>query len=294
MHQVFPASVVQRRLELLTGETLELRLVHSVDEYRQCEALQMKIWGADDIGKVPTLDLITAQENGGLVIGAFNQEQRLVGFVYSFPGLTPTRWLKQCSVIMGIDPAYQTYGIGYHLKLVQSEAVRAQGIDLITWTFDPLVSRNAHLNLTKLGAISKKYLTNLYGTGHGLNAGLETDRLLVEWHLAEEEPLLHKVVGAVELEGTLVNEVVMDATLGLPMNRSWKSDLEEETLLIQIPDDIQMIKAQNLELACKWRFDTRKMFQHYLDRGYVIEGFQSLKSAMSTLPCYVLRRGLVL
>jgi predicted GNAT superfamily acetyltransferase len=294
VHQVLPTSVVQRRLELVTGETLELRLVHSVEEYRQCESLQMKIWGADDIGKVASLDLITAQENGGLVIGAFNAAQNLVGFVYSFPGLTPTRWLKQCSVIMGIDPAYQMCGIGYHLKLAQREAVQAQGIDLITWTFDPLVSRNAHLNLAKLGAVSQKYLINVYGTGHGLNAGLETDRLLVEWHLQGEHPNRQRMERASALDGAFVNEVVLDAEQGLPVNKGWEPDLEDGTLLIQIPEDIQAIKAKDMELACKWRFDTRKMFQHYLGRGYVIEGFTYLKNMVETFPCYVLRKEPVL
>ena len=110
---------------------LHLRCLESLEEYRQCELLQSRIWGPADVGCVSPLVMMTAQENGGMAIGAF-VEERLVGFVCSFLGLTETGMLKQCSVLMAVDPEFRQAKIGFHLKRMQREAALAQGIDLIT------------------------------------------------------------------------------------------------------------------------------------------------------------------
>jgi predicted GNAT superfamily acetyltransferase len=278
------------RVTVGSGEEMVLRRIRTADEYRECEALQAEIWGTDDIVGVPMLDLITAQENGGLVIGAFSREKELVGFVYSFPGLTPSGQVKQCSVILGVAPAYRKRGLGYHLKMAQREATLAQGIDLITWTFDPLMSANAYLNLNKLGATSSTYLVNIYGAGHGLNAGLETDRLLVEWRLKEANRQDWSLGEDVLREAVLVNEADSDPVTGLPVSRCHDLDRTEDLLLVQIPRDIQALKEADLGSARAWRVDIRNIFQWYFGRGYAVVGFHPSKGDYGALSRYVLRK----
>jgi GNAT superfamily N-acetyltransferase len=128
--------------------------------------------------------LITAIHNGGLVAGAFTGD-RLIGFIFGFPGIefTPDGPRpKHCSHMMGIHPDHRDSGVGFALKRAQWQMVRHQGLDHITWTYDPLLSRNAYLNITKLGAVCSHYRRSEYGDMRdGLNAGLPSDRFQVDW-----------------------------------------------------------------------------------------------------------------
>jgi len=99
----------------------EVRRLGSLDEYRQCEELQARVWGPEDVVRVPALVMVAAQINGGFAFGAFGGGQ-LVGFVLASPGLTEQGHVRQCSILMAVDPAYRNNGIGYSLKLAQREA----------------------------------------------------------------------------------------------------------------------------------------------------------------------------
>src|SRR5499425_1764525 len=164
---------------------IEIRPVKTEGEYHAVEQLQREIWGAQDIEIVAFEILMTAHRNGGVTLGAFDVvggEERMVGFVFGFVGLTAGGRVKHCSHIAGALPGYRDRGVGYALKLKQREIVLAQGIDLITWTFDPLESRNARFNFHKLGATCRVYLRNLYGAMRDtLNAGLPSDRFQIDW-----------------------------------------------------------------------------------------------------------------
>jgi predicted GNAT superfamily acetyltransferase len=177
---------------------IEIRPIRTLDEYRAVERIQRVVWGHGDLDVVPDHLLVTMQRNGGLVLGAFEvlpeegpeeepgeREDRLIGFALGFVGLSSGGQVKHCSHMVGVDPAYQNRDVGYRLKLAQREHVLAQGIDLITWTFDPLESRNARLNFHKLGATCNTYLRDLYGHMRDeLNVGLPSDRFQVDWHIA--------------------------------------------------------------------------------------------------------------
>ena len=169
---------------------ITIRPVQSHAAYRAVEQIQKDVWGLDEVEIVPNHVLLTAQKNGGLVLGAFapspaGGDEQLVGFVFGFIGLTPTGRIKHCSHMAGVLPAFQNRNVGYELKLAQREHVLARSIDLVTWTFDPLESRNARLNFHKLGAACATYLQDLYGPMRDrLNAGLPSDRFQVDWHVA--------------------------------------------------------------------------------------------------------------
>lgn len=254
-------------VQLSGSEQIQIRRVSGIEEYQRCEALQARIWGVDDIVRVPTLDLITAQENGGIVLGAFHPEGEMVGFVYSFPGRTRSGRWKQCSIVMGVDAAYRSLGLGYHLKMAQRETAMAEGFDLVTWTFDPLQTVNAYLNLHKLGAQVRTYLVNHYGTGNGLNAGLETDRFLVEWDLSE--PALHRCPLPLE-QIPVVNQIDLSPVHGLPLAVEGDEAAEGEWLRVQVPNQLALLKTHDLPAARHWRAVTRSLFQSYLAKGYVL------------------------
>jgi predicted GNAT superfamily acetyltransferase len=272
---------------------IDVRRLSEVDEYRECERLQERIWGPEDIGRASSLVLLTAQHNGGLALGAF-AGHRLAGFVYSFLGLTPAGGFKHCSVLLAVDPQFHQAGIGYRLKLAQRQAVLAQGLDLITWTFDPLASINAFLNLRKLGCTSSVYLENYYGTPcGGLNAGLATDRLLAEWRIRAPrvEQRLRPVVEEPVTGGALVNEVVSHPRSGLPMNRQCRLECRDPMLLVEIPGDLRAIKALDMDLAHAWRMELREILSRYFASGYQVVDFFRREYAGRLRSCYVLRKG---
>jgi predicted GNAT superfamily acetyltransferase len=182
-----------------------LRILENPEEMAELEALQRSIWPGDDTDVVPSTMLLAVTHNGGLAIGAYERDSdesddtalepsaygepppgaKPVGFVFGFPGLyfTPDGPRpKHCSHMLGVLPGYRNRGLGFLLKRAQWQMVRRQGLDRITWTFDPLMSPNAHLNITRLGAVCSTYLRDAYGDMRdGLNAGLPSDRFQVDW-----------------------------------------------------------------------------------------------------------------
>ena len=267
---------------------IKIRPIKTEDEYRAGEQLQRDIWGMQDIEIVAFEILMTAQRNGGVTLGAFDiveEEERMVGFVFGFVGLTADGRMKHCSHIAGALPGYRDRGVGYALKLKQREIVMAQGMDLITWTFDPLESRNARFNFHKLGATCGVYLRNLYGAMRDkLNAGLPSDRFQVDWRIASPrvEARLRGETGDPTASALMAEGVplVNPSVAGEPLRPSTKPLVEEERILIQIPADFQSLKAADRNLALEWRLHTRALFEEAFAKGYettdlLVEGGQS-------------------
>lgn len=248
------------------------------------EEAQRVIWGVlDDTEVVPVHALLTAQKNAGLVLGAFVGD-RMVGYLFGFLGRTPQGKEKHCSHQMGVTPRYRGRGIGEALKRRQRDFVLEQGLDLITWTYDPLEGRNAHLNIRKLGAVCQTLIRNLYGEMQdALNAGLPTDRFQVDWWIrsprvesrfSDKTPsppiTLDDLLGG---GAALVNEVELDDA-GLPATLNWEPH-RQATVLIEIPPDFQAIKQANITLARDWRLLTRALFEEYFEDGYAVVDFVS-------------------
>jgi predicted GNAT superfamily acetyltransferase len=271
---------------------IEIRPVKTQEEYHAVERLQREIWGAQDIEIVAFETLMTAHRNGGVMLGAFDiieDQERMVGFVFGIVGLTADGRVKHCSHIAGALPAYRDRGVGYALKLKQREIVLAQGIDLITWTFDPLESRNARFNFHKLGATCGVYLRNLYGAMRdALNAGLPSDRFQVDWRIAgprvqaklrteREAAPASSPFSFLMADGVpLINPLVA----GESLLSSKKVGTPAERLLIQIPSDFQSLKAVDRNLALEWRLRTRALFEEAFAKGYtatdlLLDGGQS-------------------
>ncbi len=246
----------------------------TIADFRAIEVLQEEIWGTSAMDVVPDHLLLTIAKNGGIVLLA-QRAARPVGFAFGFLGKTAEGELKHCSHQAGVIPAEQNTGVGYALKLAQREAALAQELSLMTWTFDPLQSRNAHFNMRKLGATSRIYLPELYGTMRdALNADIPSDRLEAHWRLNAPDTLrrLTGTLSAPEVSAAVLNPCRTDA-LGFPVPPDTPQKLSARRHFIEIPADIAAIKAKNHPLALAWRMHTRELFRHCFSAGYHICDF---------------------
>src|SRR6476619_644212 len=161
-------------------DQITIRKCAVMEELEACVALQKEVWNFDDVDLVPLRMFVVSQKIGGQTIGAF-QGGELVGFAFSIPGSRAGHAYLH-SHMLAVRDSFRNHGLGRRLKLAQREDAIRQGIDLLEWTFDPLEIKNAHLNLSRLGAIARRYSMNHYGhSSSPLQGGLPTDRLVAEW-----------------------------------------------------------------------------------------------------------------
>ncbi len=159
-----------------------IRSASGLDELEACVQLQVATWGYDAADIVPRRLFSLALRIGGQVLVALKRD-RLVGFLLALPGYRNGRGYLH-SHMLAVVPEMRNVGLGRRLKLAQRTDALARGIELIEWTFDPLVAKNAYLNLNKLGALARRYAHDFYGpTSSPLGSGLPTDRLYAEWWL---------------------------------------------------------------------------------------------------------------
>ncbi|HEX6641285.1 MAG TPA: GNAT family N-acetyltransferase [Thermoanaerobaculia bacterium] len=162
---------------------MEIREIRGREELHAVEVLQQEVWQCNDLEVVPALHMMAARVVGAILLGAFDGAE-LIGFAYGFPGFEGEHRIIH-SDMLAVRETYRDRGVGRALKLAQRETALARGIERITWTFDPLQTRNAFLNFEKLGVTADRYLRDFYGeTSSPLHAG-GTDRLWVTWHLRE-------------------------------------------------------------------------------------------------------------
>ncbi len=165
-------------------DNISIRLCHAFDELNACVELQSEVWGFSDLDLVPLRLFVVSEKIGGQVIGAFEgRKKEMVGFSLSIPGSRGGHPYLH-SHMLAVRESHRNAGLGRLIKLFQREDALARGFELIEWTFDPLEIKNAHLNLERLGAISRRYNINQYGISSShLQGGLPTDRLVAEWWL---------------------------------------------------------------------------------------------------------------
>ena len=223
---------------------------------REVERLQKEIWGVEDLEVYPALALKPQKEVGAILIGAF-AEGRMVGFVFGFPGILNGETIIH-SDMLGILAEFRSNSLGFLLKCAQREAALKLGVKRITWTFDPLQSRNAHLNFNKLGVIADRYYVDYYGVTSSFLHRFGTDRLWVTWLLDSE-----RVKSRLQLNASA--RVVHD-----------------EDIVIEIPAEL----TDNHE---HWRATTREAFTRALDAGYVVEEFYVTQREGQKVGQYILR-----
>jgi predicted GNAT superfamily acetyltransferase len=258
---------------------IKIRPINTLTDLRKCHEIQRTTWGYTDLMVFPYTQLISVAHNGGTLLGAYDGPD-LVGFLYGYLGMSGTK-LYLFSQRMGVLPSYQNNGIGMMLKLAQRDQMLRKGIDLIVWTYDPLLGKNATLNIEKLGGIVRHYARDIYGAVQNpLQIGLSTDRFLLEWELMSDRvrerirrtdprPTATDWLG--DDQYRWVNYAAWEGDLPRPMASDL--ELEDEVLLVQIPPDLNAIKRVDLGIARGWRESTRDIFETYFRRGYVVTGF---------------------
>ena len=254
----------------MNSHTIVIRDIETTDELHEVEQLQREIWGVSELDVVPALALRPQKEVGATLIGAF-AGGRMIGFVFGFPGILNGETIIH-SDMLGVSSEYRSQNVGYLLKLAQRSAALKLGVKRITWTFDPLQSRNAHLNFSKLGVIADRYLINYYGETSSFLHRAGTDRLWVSWLLDRE-----RAVSQVNLDE--IPALIRVSPNGEPVVNTDNTDNRQ--LIIEIPGEA------NPEL---WREPTRAAFTGALNAGYIIKDFYVVERDAQKIGAYFLTR----
>lgn len=269
--------------------TISIRPVLDIEDARQIEDVQRLTWEMGDLEILPGRFLHALKLNGACLLAAYDGD-KVLGFVFGLLGTVENlkgrideiaaARLQMYSAIMGVLPEYQGQGIGYRLKLAQREFALRIGVRLVTWTYDPLESRNAYFNVGKLGVICHRYFRDFHGRLGGINAGLPTDRFYVEWWVTS-----NRVVGKLSSDrGPLNLDAYLNGGAELVNEAKFRDDnliepprdfvrSQKRILMAEIPANIQEIKRSDPELAIAWRHHSRHLFEHYFDHNYIITDF---------------------
>jgi predicted GNAT superfamily acetyltransferase len=269
-------------------QPIAVRPLRNLSEFSQCERVQRHVWGAAGVsGEV----LLVTHKNGGAVLGAL-VGARVVGFLYAFLGRRSGR-LIHWSHLMAIEPAYRDRGLGFRLKVEHRRNALEQGIRCIAWTYDPLQSRNATLNLARLGAQAHEYIPDCYGHFPSIiERGLPSDRLVASWEIGGARVasrLAGKAPVAFSAKWPRANQTALNRA-GLLVNRRLDLGLNDRRLLIEIPTHTDRMRALDLKLARRWRLEARRLFRHYFDAGYYVEEFLPPDLTAERRAFYVLAR----
>lgn len=227
---------------------VNVRELTGIAEQAAAIGLLSEIWQrTPENPPVPPELLRAMSKAGNYIAGAFADDD-LIGVAIAFHA-DPDRHAMH-SHIAGISAAHAGRSVGFALKQHQRAWALARGIDVIEWTFDPLVARNAYFNITKLGAHPVEYLANFYGEmSDGLNSDDETDRLLVSWQLRSDEAIARAAAVAVSVAP------------------------EPGDVFVALPADIERVRREDRPAARRWRHDVRNRLTELLDAGGRIVGF---------------------
>ncbi len=277
-------------------DRLILRPFASLEEYDACAAFQEEVWGRGFSEKVPSAILMIANRLGGLAAGAFDESGVLHGFVIGLTGVMDGK-LVHWSDMLAVRENRKDRGLGTRLKRYQRDVMLGRGVWEMRWTFDPLQGRNAHVNFSKLGIVSREYVENMYGqTDSPLHRGVGTDRLLAIWSLDSERVESRMEMNAAVEEGAEVGggretgarsrdvstlRDFAEVPRILPIHESGTFPtpvspalgLKDPFLLLPIPTVIDTIMDADMSLAIRWREATREAFVHYIARGYEVREF---------------------
>ena len=292
--------------ETKSKSAVTIRDLQSFEDLKQAEELEREVWGLSDLDTTPMTLAIATKEVGSIWLGAFDGS-KLVGFAFGFLGLEHGQLIVHSHMLAVREP-YRNSHLGYKLKLAQRERALALRVhdgrvedgrtndsrihdprmndprinDLpiheMTWTFDPLQSRNAHLNFAKLGVVSESYKVDFYGaeTSSVLHRN-GTDRLWVTWPLASrrvQERLLGKDNRAEILDAlfTLTPLVRFNGD-GKPVRTDLAAALSRQRIAIEIPSDIGEVERKDPALAREWRLQTRWAFTEALEAEFFVAEF---------------------
>jgi predicted GNAT superfamily acetyltransferase len=251
-----------------------VRHLRTYHEFIACLELQREVWGVDFSEQRPPAILKVCQRVGGVAAGAFDADDQLVGFVFGITGIENGE-VVHWSDMLAVRPGLRDHGIGRRLKEFQRETVRLVGARRIYWTFDPLVARNAHLNLNRLGADVSEYVPDMYGsqTTSALHHGLGTDRFIVSWRLDRHATPRSDDPAALPPAARTARVLNALDDSGAPTIPEPKAGSIGPIFRVAIPLEIDKVQASSLPAAARWRAATRPALQWGLENGYGIRAF---------------------
>ncbi|MGB7927825.1 MAG: GNAT family N-acetyltransferase [Terriglobales bacterium] len=261
---------------------IAIRDLKSINDLSQLKAVEKQVWGMADDDALPLTLAIALKTAGNIFIGAFDKEkgnEKLVGFAFGFLGREHGQTIIHSHMLAVLD-AYRHLDLGSRLKQAQRERAMAMGVHEMTWTYDPLQSRNAHFNFSKLGVVSDTYKVDFYGpeTSSVLHRN-GTDRLWVRWILNSKR-VRDRLAG----KNTTTRAETIDALRllaplvrfdprGNPARADLAQSLARQRVSVEIPVDILEVEQADMGLAREWREATRWAFSEAISAGFVVAEF---------------------
>ncbi|MBI4446614.1 MAG: hypothetical protein HY645_11980 [Acidobacteria bacterium] len=250
--------------------------------------LQKSIWGygtpQGDL-PYPARALFALAESGGHV-GAAKCGEQIVGFSVAWLGRdfnSGEEYLH--SQLVGVLPSFRHAGLGYRLKLQQRDYALQHNLKLIRWTFDPMQSANANLNLRKLSTVVARFLPHYYDSLQShFSRGLATDRVRADWYIQSPRVIARLAGSSGEASlpsGAQIVTVTRDEEFGGPQLRRllrYFIGFTNRQLLVEIPVSFVDLCAQDIDTAREWQEQIRYVLEYYLDQGYLITDFVVLDS----------------
>jgi predicted GNAT superfamily acetyltransferase len=315
----------------VTSANIAIRDLRSIDELNQLRAVEKEVWGMAEDDAMPLTIAVALKAAGNIFIGAFEQhdggkhaaaeksgkektgrekfekekseksraekreKEKLVGFAFGFLGREHGQTTIHSHMLAVLDD-YRHLDLGTKLKHAQRERALAMGIHEMTWTFDPLQSRNAHFNFAKLGALSDTYKVDFYGpeTSSKLHRN-GTDRLWVRWLLSSRR--VRDRIGGKSARTETLDALRLLAPLvrfdgkGMPVRAELGEALGRERVSIEIPGDILAVEAADMGLAREWREATRWGFRESLKAGFYVSEFCRSLRGQQGPGAYLLQKG---
>lgn len=253
--------------------SVDLRPLDSFDQFDDALGIMVATWGEFQL---PPREVIAALAySGNVPLGAYDDE-RLIGFVLGWAGVDE-RGLHVHSHMLAALPERRHRGVGYALKLGQRAQALDQGIHVARWTFDPLVARNAWLNLGKLGAVADRFGRAFYGEmADEINRGDRTDRLVIRWEL-DPEPGPRTIPEG--LPTVLAAEG--DPVAPVPVRGSAPAT---EGAVVEVPREHLDLRQRDADLAFRWRAAAADALESCLDAGLIASAFDRERSAYVLVP----------
>ena len=249
-----------------------IRPFSRLEEYQACAEFQDEIWGKGFREGVSPAILMVANKIGGLSAGVYGPGDELLGFVFGLTGIKDGE-LVHWSDMLAVREGYRDRGLGTALKAYQREILLQRGIRRMHWTFDPLQSRNAYVNFSRLGIISTEYVRDMYGdTGSPLHQGVGTDRLVATWEMDSDRVMrrISGAGGAPPQEETAPHALPVLDDGPLPRPGEPRLELSAPAIFLAVPRDVDAVMAEDPGLARQWRLATRSVFEGYMERGYAV------------------------
>ncbi|MFC5187558.1 GNAT family N-acetyltransferase [Actinomadura harenae] len=241
-----------------------VRELHELEEFDAVVRLVDEIWGVNADGDPVSAEMMRALSHAGNYVAGAYQDGRLVGAsVAFFAAPVGTSLHSHLTGVSGIGR-----GVGLALKLHQRDWALARGLTRVTWTYDPLIRRNAYFNLVKLGARPVEYLPSFYGAmDDAINGGDDSDRVLAAWDIADPTPGPGPVPGPVA-SGRPGAYALRDRD-----GRPEIVDTGAETVLVEVPADVETLRRTDPAAARAWRLALREVLGGLLADGARVTGF---------------------